>query len=683
MLEHLHLHLTARGRPRAHLQLIVLVSAGLLAAGTVAPASPAAAAIPPAETTQLVGVATDGTIGNGQTGYGSDVSFDGRYIAFISFATTLVSDDTNGTYDIFRRDRQDNATVRVSVASSGTQSDGQSTRPSISDDGRYVAFTSTATNLGGSGSMNDVYVRDVVAGTTTWIGAGYGAMISGDGSMVAYTGLDIPRQIFIRPLAGGPLELVSVAAGGGPADDLAQLTQLSSNGRLVVFTSSATNLVAPSIPTQQHVWIRDRFSATTALVDASSAGAPADGPSHSGVIGLNGATAAFWSYGNLDGSTEAGYFVRDLPSGTPVRVGSGIGNNIDMSADGRYVTFDSYGANGTPDTTTNTGDVFRVDRVTGVTQIVGVDNTGGQPPNGALVPAISGDGTAVVFNTGNPLVTEDTNQELDLYVRQMAPATPLSVQATTTAGGTVSTGGTTSSVKPVDVAVTTPVAGTVTITATSTATQPPPTGYTFLNQQVAIEAPVATATAPLVLTFIFDASIALNHPVEVFRNGALVPSCTGTPGTASPDPCATAPTINPLGDVTVTVYTSHASIWNFALAPAASFRGFYAPIDMGGVTNTVKGGSIVPVTFNLRTAFGVEITDPARITLRSATSFICSTNAVSQDAIEITAATTLSLRFDGKRFIANWKTPRTAGTCLTLTASAGDAVPLTAIFLLK
>jgi Tol biopolymer transport system component len=122
-----------------------------------------------AGTTTRVSVDSGGTQGNDES-FASAISGDGRYVAFSSAATNLVSGDTNGTFDIFVHDRQTGATTRVSVDSSGAQGNDHSGRVAISGDGRYVAFSSEATNLDGTdanGTLGDIYVHDRQTGATT------------------------------------------------------------------------------------------------------------------------------------------------------------------------------------------------------------------------------------------------------------------------------------------------------------------------------------------------------------------------------------------------------------------------------------------------------------------------------------------------------------------------------------
>jgi Tol biopolymer transport system component len=151
-----------------------------------------------AGTTERVSVASGGTQARGGDSTQASISDNGRYVAFVSQATNLVPGDTNHTYDIFVFDRKTRRTTRVSVASTGAQADGYSVWPSISADGRYVAFSSSAKNLAPDNDdfFEDVFVRDRFAGTTTMVSvsnegesATFPALepdISADGTAVAF-----------------------------------------------------------------------------------------------------------------------------------------------------------------------------------------------------------------------------------------------------------------------------------------------------------------------------------------------------------------------------------------------------------------------------------------------------------------------------------------------------------------
>ena len=127
-------------------------------------------------TTLLISVSTNGWSGNAAS-RSPVMSSDGRYVAFVSSATDLVTEDTNGIPDVFVRDTVSGATTLVSVGAKSSAPPPYppsyygigSESPRMTSDGRFVAFYSTATNLvPGVTVAGEVYVRDLVAGTTTW-----------------------------------------------------------------------------------------------------------------------------------------------------------------------------------------------------------------------------------------------------------------------------------------------------------------------------------------------------------------------------------------------------------------------------------------------------------------------------------------------------------------------------------
>jgi Tol biopolymer transport system component len=298
----------------------------------------------------------------------SELSLDGRFIAFASGAAGLVPGDTNGKVDVFLRDRVAGTTTRVSVASGGTQGNGRSDLPSISRDGRYVAFFSAATNLvpGDTNGKADIFVRDVVAGST---------------------------------------RRVSIPAGGGQANGDSTFPSISDNGQQVAFGSAASNLVSGDGNGLQDIFVRDLTAATTSRVSVSSTGAGGNGPSISPAISGDGDVVAFVSDatnlvpGDTNGSRDVFARVRSTNTTQLVSVGAG-GEPADslsaepaLSRDGRYVAFDSSATNLVPGDTNGFQDVFVRDRVAGTTQLVSVW------PSGRLstAPDISENGQVVVF----------------------------------------------------------------------------------------------------------------------------------------------------------------------------------------------------------------------------------------------------------------------------------------------
>ncbi len=236
-------------------------------------------------TTNLITVATDGATPAG----GSDepsVSADGRYVAFISSARDLVPGDTNGATDAFVRDRQTGATTRVSVDSAGTQADNVSENPSISGDGRYVVFGSYASNLapGDTNDEYDIFLRDREASTTTRID-------------LDVNGRQLPR---------------GTAANVYPS--------ISADGRLVAYESGVDSLVAGDVNHEWDVFLWNRDTATTSLGSVATDGTPGDNASGKPSISADGRHLAFESVAKnfAPGMPEFGYsdnvYARDLVS---------------------------------------------------------------------------------------------------------------------------------------------------------------------------------------------------------------------------------------------------------------------------------------------------------------------------------------------------------------------------------
>jgi len=362
-------------------------------------------------TTTRVSVATGGNEATGgASGLGGvAMSGDGRYVAFESAATNLVPGDTNGLSDIFVHDRATGTTTRVSVVSGGAQATGsagmRSRRPSISADGRYVAFDSDFPTLvtGDTNGKPDVFVHDRVTGQTT---------------------------------------RVSVATGGVEAvgDALGNIRpSISADGRLVAFISDAANLVSGDTNGFLDAFVHDRVTGETTRVSVRSGGAQATGAdTFSVALSADGRYAAFDSEASVvtpDGNGDRDVFVHDRVTGDTVRVSVATGGaeadgpfgsrGPSISRDGRYVVFESDAANLVPGDTNGVSDVFQHDRATGRTSRVSLSSLNTQPtaPAGASpissgMAAVSADGRVVAFSsTAATLVGGDTNLLRDVFVR--------------------------------------------------------------------------------------------------------------------------------------------------------------------------------------------------------------------------------------------------------------------------
>jgi Tol biopolymer transport system component len=218
------------------------------------------------KTTERVSISPAGVQGDDQSLLPA-LSSNGRYVAFESVASNLVPGHTNGELHVFVRDRLSGTTTLVSQSTGGAQGNGVSSSPSISDDGRIVAFQSEADNLVGNDTNadQDVFVRDLMAGTTRRISVGPMGQqvsqlsafpsVSDDGRYVAFDSADdnlIPGDtngvidVFVRDLMAGTTERVSVATNGDQsqgADNLVGPVAISGDGLHVAFASTADNLV--------------------------------------------------------------------------------------------------------------------------------------------------------------------------------------------------------------------------------------------------------------------------------------------------------------------------------------------------------------------------------------------------------------------------------------------------------
>jgi Tol biopolymer transport system component len=392
--------------------------------------------------------------GGGEGGSDSSrpsVSAEGRYVAFASGASNLVPGDTNAQADIFVRDTVAGTTGLVSVDSSGAQANGGCFSPSISADGRYVAFDSYATNLaqGDTNNANDIFVRDTLNNTTTRISMDSngsqgnsdsgGASLSADGRYVAFESYStnlVPEDtnesadIFVRDTLNNTTTRVSVDLNGVEGDDASFGPSISANGRYVAFYSNASNLVPGDTNDTRDIFVRDTLNNTTTRVSIDSIGTQGDFGSRNPSISADGRYVAFESLATnlVPGDTNDTWdvFVRDTLKGTTTCVsvdssgilGDRISGNPSISADGRYVAFGSTSSNLVPGDTKEFQDVFVRDTMVKTTTRVSVDSNGAEVNGDSDVPSISADGRYVAFTSYAPnLVSDDTDDFQDIFLR--------------------------------------------------------------------------------------------------------------------------------------------------------------------------------------------------------------------------------------------------------------------------
>jgi len=349
--------------------------------------------------TELISQSSAGVPGTGWSkgcapdGVSRLVSSDGRYVAFYSAAPNLVPRDENGRMDVFVRDRTSSVTELISMAYGGPAAgNSDSSEPSISDDGRYVAFASYAGDLvlgDVNDGIRDVFVRDRAVGTTKiTVGLGGAAangsskhpFISGDGGYVVFdsaasdlvpgdtNGVD---DVFVYISSSRRIERVSVSTGGNESNGASGFASISPDGRYVVFESYGSNLAPSDTNGLRDIFLRDRTAGTTERISLGSGGEQADGAS---------ATAT-------------------------------------LSLSARYVAFLSAAANLSAVDTNDANDVYVRDRERGETHLVSVTASGSAANSGSGLPFISADGRYIAFHSfANNLVAGDSGWYADVFV---------------------------------------------------------------------------------------------------------------------------------------------------------------------------------------------------------------------------------------------------------------------------
>jgi Tol biopolymer transport system component len=400
-------------------------------------------------------LASDGAQANDFSDGPSDVSADGRFVAFMSAASNLVPDDHNTVWDIFVRDRETGSTVRASVASDGSEASHRCSSPAITPDGRYVAFVSDALNLvpGDNDRLPDVFRHDLVTGETicvsvqpdgTPVGGG-DSNLSADGRFVAFSSLSSKlvagdtndkTDVFRRDCTTGETIRISLANDGGEAQRNSSQPRMSADGNLVAFFSEAGGLDGSGV-LGYCIYLRDVAQGTTELVSVGQHGELPNGNCLDPSITADGAFVTFTSHADdlVDGDENDAWdvFVRDRAESQTMllsRTAGGTAANGDsgesrISADGRTVAFESLASDIVDDDTNGKSDVFVVD-LYNFTFFRASTRTGMVEAHGASHwPSISGDGSTVAFvSAADDLVDGDTNFVSDLFSfhRSSAPA---------------------------------------------------------------------------------------------------------------------------------------------------------------------------------------------------------------------------------------------------------------------
>jgi len=412
-----------------------------------------------AQVTQRVSVDPNGVQGNFASGeYSVSLSADGRFAGFTSEATNLVAGGhTNGHTHVFRHDRQTAQTIQVSVDSAGAEANLASFTASLSADGRYVAFLSYASNLvpGDTNGQPDVFVHDCLTGQTIRVSVdsagtqandasgdyqtGKYCPISADGRFVAFASFAtnlVPndsngcRDVFVHDLQTGQTSLVSADSTGQFGNNTSVYPSISADGRYVAFASFASNLVLLDTNGKSDIFVRDVQAGQTQRVSVSSSGAQASIDSVVSSISADARFVVFQSDDLVpnDSNGVADVFVRDLLNGQTSLVSvssAGVQGNgtsgvygLSLSADGRFAAFSSDATNLVPGDTNGFVDLFVRDRASGSTSRISVSSSGSQGDAASLYPVLSADGRYALYESNSTdLVPGDTNARTDVFLR--------------------------------------------------------------------------------------------------------------------------------------------------------------------------------------------------------------------------------------------------------------------------
>ena len=424
--------------------LLALLS--MLAIALPGGAFPALAA--PGETTR-VSVDSSGAQANNYSRFPA-ISADGRYVAFESEASNLVAGDNNGTGDVFVHDRQTGATTRVSVDSSGVEANGSSDASAISGDGRYVAFSSYASNLvsGDTNGMIDIFVHDRQTGQTMRVSVNssgaqandnssdFHVAISWDGRYVAFqsdasnliTGdTNGVGDVFVHDRQTGQTTRGSVASSGTEANASSGNPSLSDDGRYVAFSSSATNLVSGDTNDKTDVFVHDLQTGATTRVSINSFGVQANMGGSSPAISGDGRYVMFSSHSyNLiaeqelydgqvylhDRQTGQTTLASRYSDGEPMFTGEIDGPTL--SRDGRYIAYGFYGHG-----ELGLMNIWVRDLQMGET--IQVTNGGVDYEDSSSYPSLSANGSLVAYMShSSRLIDGDTNGVTDVFVSEVA-----------------------------------------------------------------------------------------------------------------------------------------------------------------------------------------------------------------------------------------------------------------------
>jgi Tol biopolymer transport system component len=421
----------------------------------------------PTTNVQIVSTNAAGALANGAS-LDAKFSADGRFVVFASAASNLVAGDSNAVADIFVKNLETGAVTRVSRAAGGAQANGESANASFTPDGGRVGFHSQASSLvtgDGNGSW-DVFVKNLATGAVVRAstsaagvegnGHSFNPWFASDGNRVAFESNSTnlvagdsngAYDIFVKDLASGAIQRVSTGAAGAQADGGSFGARFSADGRFVAFQSQATNLVVGDTNGVVDIFVKDLVSGAIQRVSTGSTGAQGNGNCSNASLSADGRYVAFTSdASNLvanDTNGAADVFVKDLTTGVTTRASlADAGLQADsgselarFSPDGRWLVFYSGAGNLVFGDANVAWDVYVRDMQTQQVRRVSVDVAGNGGDAGSHLAAFSPDGTRIVFDSfATNLVAGDANGQRDVMIAAnpfVADAARDAVHATT------------------------------------------------------------------------------------------------------------------------------------------------------------------------------------------------------------------------------------------------------------
>jgi hypothetical protein len=432
-------------------------------------------------TTTLVSVNQTGTGGGNADSFPTGISTNGQFALFESTASDLAANVTNQANNIYVRDLVNGVTILANVSAGGALANGTSRGSVMTPDGRFIAFTSAATNLvaGDTNYIADVFVRDLSAGTTTLVSVGAvtnanplnayaissseSPEITPDGRYVAFystatnvvPGVNTPGEIYVRDLVAGTTTWASTnarslfASTTGKTNEVSCNYSISDDGRFVAFEACSNSLGALS-----HGIIL-RYGLQTGLTDLVFTNASVQSFSfeliHNLAMTPDGNSVAFVAFGfSANGSPTNALNLWNAQTGsnTLVSVGvngsspaSGIYDWPAISTNGQYVAFVSSATNLVTNTLTGTFHVYWRDVQAGVTQLLDADTNGiGVGVDATAVPAMSADGNTVTFASAN-LLSDNRHLVHDVFLRNVAAGATSLVSAANPSRGSLTPDG--------------------------------------------------------------------------------------------------------------------------------------------------------------------------------------------------------------------------------------------------